>query len=146
MHDLLIVHTDGAARGNPGPAGIGVVIESDTGEVVQRIARAIGRRTNNQAEYEAVIAGLTAAHALQAKQVTLMLDSELVAKQLRGAYRIKNADLKRLSERAQACALCTCHAVGTQMPTGWRTKALIEGRHRRNKSSFTPLTRTAVLV
>ena len=65
MHDLLIVHTDGAARGNPGPAGIGVVIESDTGEVVQRIARAIGRRTNNQAEYEAVIAGLTAAHALQ---------------------------------------------------------------------------------
>ena len=102
MHDLLIVHTDGAARGNPGPAGIGVVIESDTGEVVQRIARAIGRRTNNQAEYEAVIAGLTAAHALQAKQVTLMLDSELVAKQLRGAYRIKNADLRRLSERAQA--------------------------------------------
>ena len=102
MHDLLIVHTDGAARGNPGPAGIGVVIASETGEVVQRIARAIGRRTNNQAEYEAVIAGLSAAHALQAKHVTLMLDSELVAKQLRGAYRIKNADLKRLSERAQA--------------------------------------------
>src|SRR5438477_6695730 len=102
VHDILIVHTDGAARGNPGPAGIGVVIETSAGQIVQRIARAIGKRTNNQAEYEAVIAGLSAAHELQAKQVTLMLDSELVAKQLRGTYRIKNAELKPLSERAQA--------------------------------------------
>src|SRR5438067_1739940 len=102
MPDNLIVHTDGAARGNPGPAGIGVVIERDTGQVVQRIARAIGRRTNNQAEYEAVIAGLSAAHDLEATHVTLMLDSELVAKQLRGVYRVKHPELKPLSERARA--------------------------------------------
>ncbi len=102
MYDSLIVHTDGAARGNPGPAGIGVVIESSPGHVVQRIARGIGRRTNNQAEYEAVIAGLMAAHALRAQQVTLMLDSELVAKQLRGQYRVRNEDLKELSGHATA--------------------------------------------
>lgn len=102
MNEVVIVHTDGAARGNPGPAGIGVVIENEAGQVVQRVARAIGRRTNNQAEYEAVIAGLGAAYALKAEQVTLMLDSELVAKQLRGEYKIKNADLERLSRRARS--------------------------------------------
>src|SRR5712692_11232730 len=73
-----VVRTDGAARGNPGPAGIGVVLEMPAGHVVQRIARAIGHRTNNQAEYEAVIAGLRAAQTLGAQQLTLILDSELV--------------------------------------------------------------------
>ena len=102
MFESLIVHTDGAARGNPGPAGIGVVIESRPGQVVQTIARAIGRRTNNQAEYEAVIAGLRAAQSLEAQQVTLMLDSELVARQLRGEYRVKHPGLKELSDQVAA--------------------------------------------
>ena len=99
---VFIVRTDGAARGNPGPAGIGVVVEQPAGTVVRRIARAIGRRTNNQAEYEAVIAGLRAARELEAQQVTLMLDSELVARQLRGEYKVKDAALKKLFDNARA--------------------------------------------
>lgn len=96
----VVVHTDGAARGNPGPAGIGAVIEMPVGHVVRRIARSIGVRTNNQAEYEAVIAGLRAAQELQAQQVTLMLDSQLVARQLRGVYKVRDAELKKLFETA----------------------------------------------
>ncbi len=98
----LTIYTDGAARGNPGAAGVGVVVENAAGQVVRRIARAIGTRTNNQAEYEAVIAGLITALELGATQITLMLDSELLAKQLRGEYKVKNADLKDLYDRARS--------------------------------------------
>lgn len=97
----MVLHTDGAARGNPGPAGIGVVIEMPTGNVMQRIARAIGQRTNNQAEYEAVIAGLRAARELNAQHVSLFLDSQLVARQLRGEYKVKDVALKALFETAR---------------------------------------------
>ncbi len=102
MPDALIVYTDGAARGNPGPAGIGVVIKAPDGKTLRQIAQAIGRRTNNQAEYEAVIAGLRAAAALRAQQLTLRLDSELVARQLRGEYKVKSSDLILLYNRARA--------------------------------------------
>ncbi len=88
----LTIHTDGGARGNPGPAAIGVVIASD-GQVLKKLSRTIGATTNNQAEYQAVHAALTEALALGATQVELFADSELIVKQIRGEYKIKNPEL-----------------------------------------------------
>lgn len=88
----VIIHTDGGARGNPGPAAIGAVLESD-GRTLETISRTIGETTNNQAEYQAVHAALTAALAHGATHVDLYADSELVVKQLRGEYKIKHQDL-----------------------------------------------------
>lgn len=94
MH--LIVRTDGGARGNPGPAGIGVVIEDgDTGEVLEEHAKFLGRTTNNQAEYQAVILALERAVALRAHSVEVLADSELLVKQANGDYRVKNIDLQQ---------------------------------------------------
>ncbi len=91
----LIIRTDGGSRGNPGPAGIGVVIENaDTNEVIETHAKFLGKTTNNQAEYKAVILGLERAVALGAKQVEVVADSELLIKQARGEYRVKNPDLQ----------------------------------------------------
>ncbi len=91
----LIIRTDGGSRGNPGPAGIGVVIENaDTNEVVETHAKFLGKATNNQAEYKAVILGLERAVVLGAKHVEVVADSELLIKQARGEYRVKNPDLQ----------------------------------------------------
>ncbi len=100
MNELCIVRVDGAARGNPGPAAIGVVVEWPAGNLAKQIAKPAGLRTNNEAEYEAAIAGLRAANALRARHVMLMMDSELVARQLRGEYQVKDNKLKKLHERA----------------------------------------------
>jgi ribonuclease HI len=90
----LIIRTDGGARGNPGPAGIGVVIEdADTGEVLEEHAVYLGVTTNNQAEYKAVILGLDRAIALKASSVTVIADSELVVRQMTGEYKVKNPGL-----------------------------------------------------
>ncbi len=86
------IHTDGGARGNPGPSAIGAVIE-EHGLVIERIARTIGTATNNQAEYQAVYAALLFAQQQGATVVDLYADSELIVKQLRGEYKIKNKDL-----------------------------------------------------
>jgi ribonuclease HI len=92
MHCLI--RTDGGARGNPGPAGIGVVVENaDTGEVLETHAQFLGRTTNNQAEYRAVILGLQRCLALEAEEVDVLADSELLVKQATGEYRVKNPDL-----------------------------------------------------
>jgi len=101
MRELnLRIHTDGGARGNPGPAGIGAVItDADTGDVLVRAKDYIGETTNNQAEYRAVIRGLTEALKLQPASVMVVADSELLVRQLTGVYRVKNADLaKRFME------------------------------------------------
>ncbi len=91
----LIIRTDGGSRGNPGPAGIGVVIENaDTNEVVETHAKFLGKTTNNQAEYKAVILGLERAVVLGATHVEVVADSELLIKQARGEYRVKNPDLQ----------------------------------------------------
>lgn len=90
--DVYTIHTDGGARGNPGPAAIGVVIENN-GKIVEEISQPIGETTNNQAEYQAVHAALQAALALGAKRVELFADSELIVKQLRGEYKVKNPEL-----------------------------------------------------
>ncbi len=93
MH--LTIRTDGGARGNPGPAGIGVVIEdAETGDVLEEHAKFLGRTTNNQAEYQAAILGLERAVALGAKEVEVLADSELLVKQANGDYRVKNIDLQ----------------------------------------------------
>jgi ribonuclease HI len=99
----LTMYTDGAARGNPGPAAIGVVAMADEVEVF-RISKYIGVTTNNVAEYMAVIAGLEEAAGLMASEVTVMMDSELVQRQLVGGYKVKAAGLKELHLRASAAA------------------------------------------
>ncbi len=89
----LIIHSDGGARGNPGPAAIGAVIADESGKVLATVSRYIGETTSNQAEYQAVIAGLEEALKLGAEQVSCILDSELVVKQLNREYKVKNKEL-----------------------------------------------------
>ncbi|OGN92131.1 MAG: hypothetical protein A2Z75_05875 [Chloroflexi bacterium RBG_13_50_10] len=102
MH--LIIYADGASRGNPGPAAIGAVIKDEQQKELVKISQYIGERTNNQAEYQAVIAALKEAARLKAATVTLHLDSELVAKQLAGSYKVRNLFLFPLyKEAAELC-------------------------------------------
>jgi len=98
----FLLYVDGGARGNPGPAGIGVVILDGGRKKVREVYRYIGEATNNFAEYSALICGLEEALALDAESLVIHMDSELVARQLSGEYRVKNADLKTLCERATA--------------------------------------------
>lgn len=95
----LVVNVDGGARGNPGPAAIGVVISGPDGSVLEELSEAIGIATNNVAEYRALLRGVAAARSLGADELEIIGDSELVARQLTGAYRVKHAALKPL--RAQ---------------------------------------------
>jgi ribonuclease HI len=92
----LTIYTDGAARGNPGPAAIGAVIKDDKSDIVASISRCLGVTTNNQAEYRAIIAALEKAIGLGARQVVLYSDSELVVKQINGQYKVKHAALRPL--------------------------------------------------
>ncbi len=96
MNSILVLRTDGGARGNPGPAAIGVVLENESGKVVKKFGRYIGETTNNQAEYQALLAGLEAAKKLGATEVTCYLDSELVVKQLSRQYKVKDKGLAPL--------------------------------------------------
>jgi ribonuclease HI len=96
----LVVHVDGGARGNPGPAAIGVVVSDPAGEVLDEVAERIGVATNNVAEYQALLRGLERAAALGAREVEIVNDSELVAKQLTGAYKVKHPSMKPLYEQA----------------------------------------------
>jgi ribonuclease HI len=98
----LTVHVDGGARGNPGPAAIGVVVSDSGGEVVDEVAERIGVATNNVAEYRALLRGLERARDLGADEVSIVNDSELVARQLTGAYKVKHAAMKPLYEQAMA--------------------------------------------
>jgi ribonuclease HI len=93
----LMIHTDGAARGNPGPAGAGAVLrDAATGAIVSEVAEPLGRATNNVAEWTAVLLALEEALRLGATHVDLRMDSQLVARQIAGIYRVKHADLKPL--------------------------------------------------
>jgi ribonuclease HI len=98
----LVVHVDGGARGNPGPAAIGVVVSGEDGEILDEVAEAIGVATNNVAEYRALLEGLERARARGAAEVLIVNDSELVAKQLTGAYRVKHPAMKPLHAQAIA--------------------------------------------
>lgn len=96
MPKVIILRTDGGARGNPGPAAIGVVLQDEQGKVVKEFGRYIGETTNNQAEYQALLAGLEETKVHGAVEVHCYLDSELVVKQLKREYRVKDKDLAPL--------------------------------------------------
>ncbi len=95
------IFSDGGARGNPGPAAIGFLILSETGQVLASTSRYLGSRTNNQAEYEAIIEALESAAKLDAEEVICHLDSQLVVKQVTGDYRVKNSELLKLWKKVQ---------------------------------------------
>ena len=97
----LTIYTDGASRGNPGHAGAGVVICDEAGNVVQEIADYLGQRTNNVAEYEALLRALSAARSLGARRLRVISDSELMVRQMNGTYRVKNEGLLPLFKRAR---------------------------------------------
>jgi ribonuclease HI len=99
LNDTVIINTDGASRGNPGPAAIGVTIKDSDGRLLASVSRRIGVTTNNQAEYRAIIAGLEKAIGLGARRVRVKSDSELVVKQIRGHYKIKNVALRPLYQQ-----------------------------------------------
>ncbi|HSQ22426.1 MAG TPA: ribonuclease HI family protein [Coriobacteriia bacterium] len=101
MSSGWIVNTDGGARGNPGPAGVGVVLRSPDGAIAAEGGAYLGETTNNVAEYEAVLWGLRAALAAGASHVEVRADSELVVKQMNGAYRVKSPGLRPLFLEAQ---------------------------------------------
>ena len=94
--------TDGAARGNPGPSGIGVMLKSATGEVIVAEGRFVGHSTNNVAEYKALLLGLELALERGVRRLEVRADSELLIKQLKGEYRVRNSGLLPLYEQAQA--------------------------------------------
>jgi ribonuclease HI len=98
----LIVYCDGAARGNPGPAGIGVVVTDEGGRELARVARGIGVATNNVAEYRAALEGLRAVAELGATRVLVRSDSRLLVEQLSGRFRVKNPTLIRLHGEVRA--------------------------------------------
>jgi ribonuclease HI len=94
--------TDGGARGNPGPAAYGYVLEAEDGTVLAAHGETIGTATNNVAEYRALVAGLEQALELQIDEVEVVSDSELLVKQMRGEYKVKNPALRELWEEAQS--------------------------------------------
>jgi len=89
----LTIYTDGGARGNPGPSGIGVCITDEKGNKVKEISEHIGNATNNQAEYGALVRGLEEAKKLKADEISIFMDSELVVKQVKQEYKVKDKDL-----------------------------------------------------
>jgi len=96
----LTIYVDGGSRGNPGPSGIGVVILDANGKRLKDLSRYIGKATNNIAEYSALLYGLEEALILRADDVIINIDSELVAKQLTGDYRVKDPNIRPLFDRA----------------------------------------------
>ena len=99
-HARLVIHVDGGSRGNPGPAAIGVVISSPDGTTVDELGERIGVTTNNVAEYRALLRGVREAAELGAREIELINDSELVAKQLTGAYKVKHPAMQPLHAEA----------------------------------------------
>lgn len=100
----LVVRTDGASRGNPGPAAAGIAIERENGTLLARGKRYLGVLTNNQAEYRALILGLKAVARYAPAAVSVFMDSELVVRQMTGQYRVKDETLRPLYEEARALA------------------------------------------
>jgi len=101
MQETLILEFDGGSRGNPGPAGIGVVIRAADGTPLVTLGRFLGKCTNNVAEYRALITALEEAKKLGARKVIIRGDSELIVRQMLGQYRVKHPDMKALYDEAQ---------------------------------------------
>jgi ribonuclease HI len=96
----ILLYTDGASRGNPGPAAIGVVLADTSGKVIEAFGEAIGTTTNNKAEYRALLRGLERA-THHATEIEIRTDSELMARQLKGTYKVRAEHLKPLYDQAQ---------------------------------------------
>ncbi|MBS1878426.1 MAG: ribonuclease HI family protein [Actinobacteria bacterium] len=97
----LTVNVDGGARGNPGPAAIGVVVRDADGEIVAERAERIGRTTNNVAEYRALLLGIATAAELGGTELELVGDSELIVRQIEGRYKVKDATMRELHAEAR---------------------------------------------
>ena len=97
----LIAHSDGGARGNPGPAGYGVVIQDEAGRKVAALSEYLGHQTNNFAEYQGLIAALEYAIGHRHRALKVVSDSELLVRQIKGIYKVKNATLQELHGRAK---------------------------------------------
>lgn len=102
--DVYVAHIDGAARGNPGPASYGVIIRRPDGQPLEALGKYLGRRTNNVAEYYALIAALDYASTHGIRKLRVRSDSELLVRQMQGVYKVKSADLRPLHERARRLA------------------------------------------
>jgi len=102
----VVIHSDGASQGNPGLAAIGATIKDEQGKLIARISQRIGRTTNNQAEYRAIVAALEEAIRLGARQIELNSDSELVVRQIKGEYRVRKATLKHLYQQVKQLQSC----------------------------------------
>ena len=98
---FLRLRTDGASRGNPGPAAAGIVIEDESGEKLRTLHRYLGTMTNNEAEYHALIDGLKAVEPWHPDTLEICLDSKLVVEQMNGGYRVKDARMQALNARAR---------------------------------------------
>ena len=98
----VVVHVDGGSRGNPGPAAAASVVSSPSGEVLDEASELLGTVTNNVAEYRALLLGLARARALGASEVEVVNDSELIAKQVQGLYKVKHAAMRPLYSEAMA--------------------------------------------
>ena len=98
------LYTDGGARGNPGPAGLGAVLVSPDGSVLREVVRAIGWATNNVAEYQGLIEGLKTARSLGIDELDVFMDSKLVVEQMRGNFKVKHPGLKPLHDAARKLA------------------------------------------
>jgi ribonuclease HI len=92
----MVVNVDGGARGNPGPAAVGVVVRDGDGGVLEEVGERIGSATNNVAEYRAVLLGIERARVLGASELELVGDSELIVRQVKGEYKVKDAALRQL--------------------------------------------------
>ncbi len=108
-----VIYCDGASRGNPGEAAAGVAILDKYGASLGTVSLYLGRRTNNQAEYVALLAGVMSAQVLGLTDVEFRLDSELVVKQMNGEYRIKNASLRLLADRVKEAAARLSDSTGS---------------------------------
>ena len=122
MLNQLYIYSDGGARGNPGPAAAAYLIVAENGEVQKAETHYLGKRTNNQAEYEALIAALQAALEMGAQAVVCYLDSELVCKQLTGEYKVKNSELQKLWTKTSELKRCFKQASFVNVP---RTNSFI---------------------
>ncbi|WP_427339573.1 ribonuclease HI family protein [Caloranaerobacter sp. DY30410] len=97
-----VIHTDGGSRGNPGLAGIGVVIYDESNNVVLELSQYVGVQTNNVAEYKALVRALELSYEMGIKDIELYMDSELVVKQIKGEYKVKNERMKPFYEMANS--------------------------------------------
>jgi ribonuclease HI len=103
--EKLVVNVDGGARGNPGPAAIAAVVQGPGGEVLDERGERIGRATNNVAEYKALLLGIKLAAALGAPELELVGDSELIVKQVKGEYKVKDATMRELHSEVKRALL-----------------------------------------